>query len=346
MAVNGATTTQVELAQQVLGYFVAAGRWRGRERVGWRNNTTLHDQLLEALEELPEDLEENLQRPLRHQLLELHRVQEDSNWVAGPITAATVALKDLLRAVVEVEFAVLAGGPALGDGDVVPYAGDLEGMVVQLDERFLIVHYGVKAPLEVPSPPSMQPSPVVAVELAPSVDDGVAQLAQQPEDQAPPVTPDCPECDAEVAVEPRRFWWEEEHALEGDLEEEMIMVGRLTVDLEDAVVFTAPQWHRTRRGHGHEGEGGSVALAGWSELSDAVTVLHMVTMWHVVRPQLKMHAACGQGGLQYDRGVACEHLPPSGMVHSVYRYMDTHRPVKVGGGYRPPQDRPPPVVCS
>ena len=111
-----------------------------------------------------------------------------------------------------------------------------------------------------------------------------------------------------------------------------------------APLFTAPQWHRTRREHRDEGEGGSVA--GWSELSDAVTVLHMVTMWHVVRPQLKMHAACGQGGLQYDRGVACEHLPPSGMVHSVYRYMDTHRPVKVGGGYRPPQDRPPPVVCS
>ena len=61
MAVNGATTTQAELAQQVLGYFVAAGRWRGRQRTGWRNNGLLHDELIDALEELPEDLEEQLQ---------------------------------------------------------------------------------------------------------------------------------------------------------------------------------------------------------------------------------------------------------------------------------------------
>ena len=87
-------------------------------------------------------------------------------------------------------------------------------------------------------------------------------------------------------------------------------------------------------------------MAGWSDLSEAATVLHMVTMWHAVRPQLKMSPACGQWGLQYDWEVACTHLSPSGMVQPVFRYMDTHRPVRVGGGYRPPQDRPPPVVCS
>ena len=161
---NGGSTSQAEMAQQVLSYFVAAGRWRGRQRTGWRNNELLHDELIDALEELPEDLEEQLQKPLQNRLLELHRTQEGINWAVGS-TAATVALQDLLRAVVEVEFAVLAGVPALGDGCVVPYPGELEGMVVQLDERFMVVHYGVKAPLEVPSPLVIQPSPVVAVEL-------------------------------------------------------------------------------------------------------------------------------------------------------------------------------------
>ena len=88
----------------------------------------------------------------RHQsqLLELHRTQEGINWAVGS-TAATVALQDLLRAVVEVEFAVLAGVPALGDGDVVTHAGELEGMVVQLDWRFCVAHYGQKPPVEAPT---------------------------------------------------------------------------------------------------------------------------------------------------------------------------------------------------
>ena len=101
MAVNGGSTSQAEMAQQVLSYLVAAGRWRGRQRTGWRNNPLLHDELIDALEELPEDLEEQLRRPLQRQLelLELHRMQEDSDWAVGLI-AATVALQDLLRAVI------------------------------------------------------------------------------------------------------------------------------------------------------------------------------------------------------------------------------------------------------
>jgi hypothetical protein len=312
MTGNDAPTSQVEMAQQVIRYLVAAGRWRGKQRVGWRNNELLHDELVDSLEELPEDLEESLQIPLRHQLLELHRVQEDSNWATGS-PAATDALKNLLRAVVEVEFAVLlAEESALGDGDIVPHAGALEGMEVQLDEKFLVVHYGVKIPLEAPTRPVAEVAdlPVAAVEVtvAPGVDDGVAQ-------QPPPTMPDSPDCDTTV---------------------------RLPVILEDAPVYTAPQWDR-RRESGGEWEGGSVA--GWSETSEALTVLHMITMWHVARPQIK-NAACGQGRLQYDWEVACTHLSPSWMVHPVYRYMDTHQPVRVGGGYRPPQDRPPPVVCS
>ena len=98
MAVNGGSTSQAEMAQQVLSYFVAAGRWRGQQRTGWRNNDLLHDELIDALEELPEDLEEQLQKPLQNRLLELHRAQEGINWAVGS-TAATVALQDMLRAV-------------------------------------------------------------------------------------------------------------------------------------------------------------------------------------------------------------------------------------------------------
>ena len=91
----------------------------------------------------------------------------------------------------------------------------------------------------------------VEVTVAPGVDDGVAQ-------QPPPTMPDCPDnCDTTVP---------------------------LPVILEDAPVYTAPQWDR-RRESGGEWEGGSVA--GWSETSEALTVLHMVTMWHVARPQIK-----------------------------------------------------------
>ena len=100
MAMNGGATSQAEMAQQVLSYLVAAGRWRGQQRTGWRNNDELHDELIDALEELPEDLQDQLQKPLQRQLLELHRTQEDVEWAVGP-TAATVALQDLLRAVVE-----------------------------------------------------------------------------------------------------------------------------------------------------------------------------------------------------------------------------------------------------
>ena len=166
--------------------------------------------------------------------------------------------------------------------------------MVQLDERFLVVHYGVKAPLEVPSPLVTQPSPVVAVELVSCVDDGVAQLVPQPKDQAPPVTPDCPECDAEVAIDVvgeyapfvERDYTPHVQSPHCEFVEGVAWIDAdgcwaAKVSMEDAPVYTAPQWDR-RRGSGGEGEGGSVA--GWSDASEALTVLHMVTMWHVARP--------------------------------------------------------------
>ena len=111
---------------------------------------SIHDELIDALEELPEDLAEQLQKPLQSQLLDLHRIQEDIDWAVGS-TTATPALKDLLRAVIKAEFEMLAGGPALGDGDTVPHAGELQGMVAQLDWRFLVAHHGQKPPTETPT---------------------------------------------------------------------------------------------------------------------------------------------------------------------------------------------------
>ena len=119
--------------------------------------------------------------------------------------------------------------------------------------------------------------------------------------------------------------------------------------LVEAPVFTAPPWDR-RRQPGCKGDGRS--LTG-SDMSEADTVLQVVNTRHVANLQLidqylrrNMPVACGQEGLHRTRQVACSYLSPFGMVHPVFRYMDTHRPVRVGGGYRPPQDRPPPVVCS
>ena len=121
-----------------------------------------------------------------------------------------------------------------------------------------------------------------------------------------------------------------------------------TAPLVEAPTYTAPLWDRRKR-PGREGDGRSVA--GWTDASEADTMLQVVvSMRHVVNPQLKVLLACGQEGVQHDQKsdqkVDCNCLTPSGMVHPVFRYMDTHRPVRVGGGYRPPQDRPPPVVCS
>ena len=172
--------------------------------MGWRNNELLHDELVDALEELPEDLAEQLRRPLQSQLLDLHRMQEDSDWAVGS-TAATHALKDLLREVIKAEFEMLAGGPALGDGDVVPHAGELQGMVVQLDWRFVVAHYGQKPPTETPT--RIMPGVAeAAVGVVPCVDDGVAQLGLQPEDQSPLATPDGPVCDAAVSIEVAGCW--------------------------------------------------------------------------------------------------------------------------------------------
>ena len=113
--------------------------------------------------------------------------------------------------------------------------------------------------------------------------------------------------------------------------------------LVEAPVFTAPLWDR-RRQPGRQGGGGLVA---GSDTSEAATVLQVVIMRHVAKLQLNMPVACGQEGLQRNRkALACSCLSPFGMVHPVFRYMDTHRPVRVGGGYRPPQDRPPPVAGS
>ena len=95
------------------------------------------------------------------------------------------------------------------------------------------------------------------------------------------------------------------------------------------------------KGRRAPGGGGGGSVAGWSDVSDATTVLR-VTAARMALGGTKAE----DEGVQHRRKVVCTHLSPSGMVHPVFRHMDTHRPVRVGGGYRPPQDRPPPVVCS
>ena len=211
---------------------------------------------------------------------------------------------------------------ALEKAQALDEEGGLDGQTLEdrLFNHFLVVHYGTKAPLEMPrlprsGGPDVRTRSAAAAEAVLCVDvqsHGMI-LAREPEmDRRQP----------EAEPQPQ---------------------------LVEAPVFTAPPWDR-RRQPGCKGDGRS--LTG-SDMSEADTVLQVVNTRHVASLQyiyqclqLNMPVACGQEGLQRTRKVACSYLSPFGMVHPVFRYMDTHRPVRVGGGYRPPQDRPPPIVCS
>ena len=96
---------------------------------------------------------------------------------------------------------------------------------------------------------------------------------------------------------------------------------------------------------GRGSEAGSVAGTEATELSEAATEMPEVagdSSW-----LRKMAAKYGlEGARDVTQMVACEHPPLCKCAWSMPRCMDTHRPARVGGGYRPPQDRPPPVAGS
>ena len=149
---------------------------------------------------------------------------------------------------------------------------------MQLDWRFCVVHYGQKPPVEAPTRPVPGVADLPVDADVPSVDaDVVTQL--EPEDQLPPATPDCPDCDAAVAIEAVGGYvpfveldYVPCHQMpccgfvEGVAWDDADGCWITKVAYPAAPLFTAPQWHRTRREHRDEGEGGSVA--GWSELKN------------------------------------------------------------------------------
>ena len=181
MTGNDAPTSQVEMAQQVIRYLVAAGRWRGKQRVGWRNNELLHDELVDSLEELPEDLEESLQTPLRHQLLELHRVQEGRGQQLGNgLTSCHGCSKESATGGRRGGVCGAAGGGVSprrwGRCAARRCPGGDGGAARREVPGSPLWGQGPAGGTEARSPPIVQSSSVVAVKLAPCVDDGVAQL--------------------------------------------------------------------------------------------------------------------------------------------------------------------------
>ena len=94
------------------------------------------------------------------------------------------------------------------------------------------------------------------------------------------------------------------------------------------------------RGVPGEEDAGSVAGSDATDLSQAATESR----------KFLLHKKSAKDGLEgaghVKQTVACKHPPRCKCAWPMPRYMDTHRPVRVGGGYRPPQDRPPPVAGS
>ena len=187
--------------------------------------------------------------------------------------------------------------------------------------HFLVVHYGIKTPLETPRlPKSGGPEHVrtrfaAAAEAALCVDvqSHMVGIAGEPElDRRQP----------EAEPQPQ---------------------------LVEAPVFTAPLWDR-RRQPGREGDGrsetDSVAGSQDTELSEAATEMPDVAgevSW--LRKMAAKYGLEGAGDVTQKVG-GCRHPPRCKCAWPIARHMDTHRPVRVGGGYRPPQDRPPPVAGS
>jgi hypothetical protein len=188
--------------------------------------------------------------------------------------------------------------------------GKLDGLPLEgrLLEKFMTVHFGAKPPLGVPR----------------------TSLVAQPEEQ-----------------------WSVARLMEYATEEVLgsepnQLAATIAADSQvDRRFELPPAWRQyaaaetfNARGRRAPGGGGGGLVAGWSDVSEATTVLR------VTAARMTLGGAKAEDeGVKYRRKVVCRHLSPSGMVH-VFRYMDTHRPVKVGGGYRPPQDRPPPLVHS
>ena len=111
-----------------------------------------------------------------------------------------------------------------------------------------------------------------------------------------------------------------------------------------AVVFNASRPYKSSKTRrlGDRGEEGSVAGSDATDLSRATTVLQAA-----VTGSCKLVVLHGVGSTSSQQATP-ELAPclPSAANLAVHRHMDTHRPVRVGGGYRPPQDRPPPVAGS
>ena len=109
-----------------------------------------------------------------------------------------------------------------------------------------------------------------------------------------------------------------------------------------ATVFNAPDYDKTWR-LDDGGEVGSVAGSDATDISRASTVL--LAALSAISASCKLVALHGAGFTTSPQQItprvgACKPTAARLMVH---RHMDTHQPVKVGGGHGPPQDRPPPA---
>ena len=210
---------------------------------------------------------------------------------------------------------------ALEKAQTLDEEGGLDGQTLEdrLFNQFLVVHYGIKAPLETPrlpksGGPDVRTRCAAAAEAALCVDvqSHMTIVAGQPEmDRQQP----------EAEPEPQ---------------------------LVEAPVFTAPLWDR-RRQPGREGDGrsetDSVAGSEDTELSEAATEMPEVARESWLRRIAAKDGLEGAGDVT-QKVAGCRHPPRCKRAWSVARYVDTHRPVRAGGGYRPPQDRPPPVAGS
>ena len=330
---------QLQLAQLMVDYARHNGVWKGGRLDDWIGNVERNDEHVNLLERIPDDTESP---QLEGIFWTLFSIDGDLRDGADPAD-----VEDSLDALLELVRGVLSG-------ESVP---PVRQLVRQWSWVFMTVHYGDKGGVKLPHDLSAG-VPDGQARICPSPRIEEPELDLEPEDQLGPKIPDLPSSDdeADVGLMGRYVPYTEPDYVPYVQSPYCPFVdGLMWVDGDGhwvrkvsfavASIYNAevPSRERKRRQCGD----GDTIVSGDTLLSQAAS--HLGGSYGGSKPHWRIHLGGALGGTQHAVGGAATDPKVRGriadpMARTAPRHADTHQPVRIGGGCRPPQDRPPPVL--